>query len=265
MMNIAVISNQLSQVGLSSFVSLLASIFSKTQQKRVAILTNKSLQEILELNDVKVTNDSTKSVNIYRAAIQSSGIRDEDFWDYGYRIGEEEVYGFENVRPNLSIQEQIEMLESLKKRVNGDMTLIEISGDLNDPFNVHAIQSAHLVLYVFNHSPNSMRLLKAFISTYDQEVVRKTGFVCTKYDRNVISEKSLSKELGISQYRIMQVPYNSAICNKCFNGTLNYVARHVAMGHYEVAELRMKFLEIMQYLYDTKSRKYIKGIAEWKA
>lgn len=262
-MNIAVISGQLNQVGLSSFVSLLATVYAKTQQKRVAVLTTGSVQDIVQLNEVKNTADITKNANAYRAIIHSTSVLDKDIWDYGYRLGAEEVFAFENTTQGLPVEDQIAVVDSVIGHIKSTMTLIEVVGDLNNPLNKHVLESAHLVLYVFNHSPKSMKLVKDFISTCDKSVVNRTGFVCVKFDRNVIAEKTLSEGIGINQKRVMQIPYNPAVIKGCVNGTLNTVATYMVKGHAEVANLRPKFLEVMQYLYDTQSKKYIKGINEW--
>ena len=54
-MNIAVISSQGIASGKTSFISLLASVFAHTQQKRVAIFSTDRINELLGINETKET------------------------------------------------------------------------------------------------------------------------------------------------------------------------------------------------------------------
>lgn len=262
-MIIAVMSEQSTQVGMSSFISLLGSFYAKTQHRKVAILTTGDIHDIMQLNDVKESKELVKSINVYRAIATSNVITDDELFDYGYRLGKEEVFAFENPGGELTIDKQVDSFKEILRRIHAGMTLVEIKGDLNSPINASILAIADVRLYVFNHSRQGMALAKHYRETSSKEAVQRTGFVCLKYDRNVCSEKTIAATLGESIKRVMIVPYNSLIAKKCLDGTLNTMATLIATGNAEAINLRPKLLEVLQYIYDTQTRKVIKGVGEW--
>lgn len=262
-MNIAVISSPKTASGQSSFISMLASVFSLTQDKRAAILSTDDINDIISMNETKDTQSLVKSPNVYRAQIMSASIKNEDIWDYGFRLGIENVYAFDIAPKTLPPDEQVDVFSKTLARIKAPMVLLEITGDPCSDTNTELLKLCDVVLYVFNHTPKEYAHIKRYIETSKAGHVINTGYVCQRMDARVTSEKAISKEINVDVKRIMQIPYNPVIPKEAMKGKLNTLADYIARGHYEVVELRMKFLEIMQYLYDGSSKKYIKEVSKW--
>lgn len=274
-MNIAVISSPGIASGKSSFISLLATTFASTQQKRVAIFSTGDINELISLNETMDNASLIKSANIYRAQILSSSIREEEIWDYGFRLGEGEVFAFDIAPRTLPINEQVEVFEKTLARVKAPMVLVEIQGDPTEDLNKHILKICDVVLYVFNFNPKDIKVVKHFmgnadpqvikekLNTLDPNIVYKTGYICQKFDNCATSEKEVAKLLNVDSKNVMQVPYNPVVAKLCMQGRLNNAARLIVKGSHEIVALRPKLLEVMQYLYDNQSRKYIKGVDKW--
>ena len=262
-MNIAVISSQGIASGKTSFVSLLASVFAHTQQKRVAIFSTDRINELLGINETKETASLIKSANIYRAQLLSATIKDQDIWDYGFRLGEEEVFAFDIAPRALPIEEQKEIFSKTLARVKTPMALIELKGDPFEELNKFLLESCDVVLYVFNQNVKDFEMVRKYKDTVSKNVAVKTGYICQRFDANIMGEKMVARQIGVQVTNLMQIPYNAVIAKECVDGKLNTIARFIAKGHYEVLNIRPKILEVMQYLYDTGSKKYIKGVEKW--
>lgn len=262
-MTIAVISSQGIASGKTSFISLLASVFAHTQQKRVAIFSTDRINELLGINETKETASLIKSANIYRAQLLSATIKDQDIWDYGFRLGEEEVFAFDIAPRTLPIEEQKEIFSKTLARVKTPMALIELKGDPFEELNKFLLESCDVVLYVFNQNVKDFEMVRKYKDTVSKNVAVKTGYICQRFDANIMGEKMVARQIGVQVTNLMQIPYNAVIAKECVDGKLNTIARFIAKGHYEVLNIRPKILEVMQYLYDTGSKKYIKGVEKW--
>lgn len=262
-MNIAVISNQETQLGTSCFIELLASVFARTQRQRVAILSTGDIKDMYEYVEIKDKASLLRSVSVFQTMVQSSIVSDEEIWDYGTRLGEEEVFAFDVKLNSITDELQIPVYEEALNRIKAVMKIIEVVGSLDNPLNKHILENANVILYVFPHAARPMKKVADYVKNGDPIYLKKMGFVCLKYDRNVIAEKAIANELGIDQKKLMSIPYNSTIPKECINGTLNTLSKYIAKGHMEVLNLRPALLAVMRFVYASKSKKIIKGENEW--
>lgn len=244
---------------------MLATIFARTQRKRVAVFRDDRIDDLLKMVSLSQTGSDTdsKSVNIFRAMLESASLSGEEYYDYAYRIGKEDAFIFDVYNSSLEKQELDAILFKTLKRVKSDLNLIEITGDLESDKTKEILEFADVILYVFNSERKSLDMLNTYIKEYDYKYQRKTGYVCQKFDREATSDKQVAKEIGMNRRNILFIPYNSVIIKESLEGTLDLLAKDVAVGLAPVINLRMGFLETMQYLFDYGATKYIKGVNEW--
>ncbi len=262
-MKVAVISNNPGQVGKSSFILLLASLFARTQRKQVTVLSTGSLAEMYAQAAIDNRGQESKSINVYSAFIRAAAVSNDSVLDYANRIGSEEVYTLDIFSAAIKLEDMQELFLTTLNAIKTELILVEIAGDINTEFNHTVMNECDVVLNVFNATRQSMEAVKKYTEEYDERVVARTGFVCQKYDAKGLGEKRIASTAGINIRNMMVVPYNTVVIKKCFEGELNTIAKAITEGNSEVISLRIKLLEVMQYLFDSDKYKYIKGPSEW--
>lgn len=262
-MKVAVIS-QGQTSGKTCFISLLAGIFSRSQNKNVAILSTGDVEENFEIVEVKDRNKSLRSIHVFEALLSSDAIETRELFDYGYRVGQENVFLYDLMGSAMDESQLKDLFMQTLERVPADLTLVEIKGSIKEEFNREILKKCDAILYLFNVSKVSIRLVQDYVKNEDADLTRKTGYICSMYDRNALGESKLSKLLGMNARNIMLFPYNSVVQKESLDGTLDSIVYYIMKGQNEVIGLRSKFLEIMQYLFDIPGKyRYIREVNEW--
>lgn len=261
-MKVAVIS-QAQTSGKTTFMALLGGIFSRSQNKNVAIMSTGRALDNIEIVDVKDADKTLRSMHVFQALLSSDAIAPRELFDYGYRAGQENVFIYDIFGVAMDEEEQKRLFMETLQSIPADLTMVEIKGDIHEPFNQKVLKACDVILYMFRHSNQGIKALRNYVENESTELTIKTGYVCGMYDRNVIGEKKLGTLAKMNARNILLYPRNSVIAKKCLDGNLDYIIYDIMKGAPEVIELRSKFLEVMQYMYDTDKQKYIRGIEEW--
>lgn len=261
-MKVAVISSPV-QCGKSSFCILLGTLFAKTQAKSTVILATDKMEDMLSSIQMKRNKSVITSVSTFDAALSTGAVRNEELFDYGLRIGEDKCFAYDIYDSTYDRQQLDKILLKAMCKLKAELTLVEVNGTLTDERNHQILQEADVILYLFTTSNYSIQEINNYRQDYPKELTMKTGYICSKYDPNIVGEKMLSKLLSMSVKNIMLFPYNAVIAKETLNGTLDTVAKFIATGHNEVINLRPKLLEVMQYLFNTPTQKYIKEADAW--
>ena len=262
MIRVAVISPEQAS-GKSTLMALLSGVFSRSQNKNVAIMSTGRATENIDIVNVVDNNQKLRSVHVFKALLSSDAIETKELFDYGYRAGEENVFIYDIFGVAMDVSEQQSLFMETLQNVPADLTLVEIKGDLYEEFNQRVLKACDAILYLFTTSKPSISKMRDYIDNGLQEFTVKTGYVCSRYDRNIIGEKKLGQLCKMNARNILLFPYNSAVGKKSLDGTVDYLVYDIMKGHPEVLELRSRLLEIMQYLFDTDKHKYIRGVADW--
>ena len=262
-MRVAVISSE-ELVGKSNTIILLASLFARTQRKRVTIFSTGDMTNILKSVETKtLENNLITSPPVFRAVLQSHDLINDELFDYAIRIGEEEVYAFNIWGQSIAEHELQELTLETLKRVNTPLVLVEVNGDLNSEYNKAVMENVDAYLYIFNTNFKSIENLQAYMKSGNRRMINRTGIICQKYNPKIISEKKLAALVGTAARNFLTIPYNAVYEKHALEGNLNIVAKHIANGNPEVVKSRIKLLEIMQWLFDSPKNKYILGIDKW--
>lgn len=263
-MKVAIVSNQESQVGKSVLTVLLGGLFAQTQEKRAVIFSTGNLKSLHNQVNLGTVDTKIKTMNIYKALLQSASLQDNELLDYADRIGSDSLYSYDIFSSKITEQDEEDLFLKTLEKCNYELILVEVKGNLFTNFNTNVLRQSDAILYVFNLNPSSIEMLKEYNNTYDKNCVVRTGYVCQKYEPAVRSEKRIAKELGVNKKLLMQLPYNSNIMEACLDGELNSLISKIRTGDASVANLRINLLKIMQYLFDSNGIKYIKGVESWE-
>lgn len=261
-MRVAVISTKQIPCGKTSLIYTLAGVYSRSQSKVVSVYT---LGDDTINSKVVTTNDSgtgSRSASIFKAMINTKTIETKDFKDYGNRVGREEVYLYDFFNSTLDERDKQELFLSCLLRDTSNLQLIEVDNP-KEEFSQRVISECDIVLLLFDTSLRSLTALKEYEQEFPKAMVNKTGYICSKYSPNVISEKKMATIAGLKLRNMLQFPYNSLIAKESLEGTLDTICKYIVEGHYELVNLRPKLQEIMQYIFDMPSNKVIKDIKNW--
>lgn len=273
------ITSDVPRTGKSTTAMLLGHIFSRTQEKRVAIFSTGDIEELIELTEPRGSFSSLNSTAVLNALLKNNSLNGEELYDYAIRSGEDDVHLFNVFDRTMSLEDAEEILTNTINIVNQStyMTLIDICGDPKSALNQTIMRDADVILNIFNHDLKSIHAAKESmvalskkemkteknVKDYSREIAFKTCYVCGKYDRNVLSEKKVAGVLGVTARNITVVPYTSSLQSMCLQGAIHKSSSYIVEGHPAFVEYRIKLLEIMQVLYDSGSRKVIRGVSEW--
>lgn len=261
-MRIAVVSDT-KQVGKTCIMELLGSVFARSQQRTVCLLSTSRLNSLFSYADVEKNSDKMRNPSVLKVLVEGGKLAGNDILNYAYRIGKEEVYAFDTYDSSMTAKDSNGLLLHLLGGVKTDLTIVEVTGKLDNPFNKEVLKNVDAVLYVFTQSYESIEGVKAYIETYKDTLYPRTCFVCNKYDEMVCGDKKLMALTGLKLMSLIVMPYNSTIMSYCLDGKLASLSKYIVSGFAEVINLRMKLLEMMQFFFDTGSHKYIKGVNEW--
>lgn len=262
-MKVAVMSLPDHQCGKSSFMVLLGTLFAHTQAKSSALLSTDKCVEVIKTVQCKENKSVSNSIAILSTVVANGLVTEDKLYNYAMQLGKENCFLFDLFDSNYDRDRSNELLLNLMARLKSELVLIEVKGNYESEFNQKVLQEADLVLCLFNMGIRSFERVAEFYQKANLAMKRKTGFVCMRYDPNVISEKAISKRVSIPQSNIMLCPYNVIIPKLALSGKLDTIAGLIAEGNAEVINLRPKMVEVMQYIFDSSEVKYIKPHTSW--
>jgi cellulose biosynthesis protein BcsQ len=262
-MKVAIMSNLEGPCGKSSFLLLLALVYARSQQKQVSVLSTGRMRVLLDYVSKKNEKTTLNTLSVFETMMNSGSIREDEIYDYALRLADENVYAFDLFASPKDQKELQKTFFTVLKKVHSDLVLVELANQADDAFNRKVLERVDVILYLFHHDPVSIHALKEYKTNFDKELVFRTGFICQKYNADVVGEKRLSTLIETSPRNMVVFPYTTTVAKRCLDGTLDRAAKDILIGRGEVVALRPKLLEIMQYLFDTPNMKHIKGVAEW--
>lgn len=263
-MKVAVISrDRTSSVGKKSFILTLATVFAKTQRKRVTLMGTESMEDMLSMTEIRSFKSGAASMTVYQALLESASLQDDEIEEYGIRVGAEEVFAFDIFSSTMDRPGLEKLFLTTLKKLHTELTIVNIEGDPDSYFNKCVMDECDLILYAFNASKPALKKVKSYLESLSYEQDLKTGCICLKYDERVISEKKMSSAIQKNARNLMVFPYNPVIAKLGIDGQLNRIGELLISGNPEVIKLRSRILEVMCYMFDSSNRKYIKGVEQW--
>lgn len=262
-MKVAVISDPDSRSGKTVFNIVLGTLFARTQQRTTVLLATDKMNDALESVRVKRNKSLLTSVAMLESVLTGGSTMKSSVLDYGIHIGEDKCYAYDIYDSSYDMEHLNSVLMKAVKKIKAELVLVEVNGSVTGAFEQELLREADVVLYLFNTNLKSLKHLVNYKESMPEEIERKTGYICSMYNPEVIGEKLLAKKIASSVKNVMLFPYNPHLAKEAMNGTLDTVAPHIAKGDALVLNLRSKLLEVMQYLFDTGTVKYILDMTKW--
>lgn len=261
-MKVAVISPE-QMSGKSAFIATLAGVYSRSQHQDVAILSTGDAADNIEIVDTPIRNDDITNVYVFKSIVQTSDTNDKSLLNYGIRQGGEHVYIY-NIMANAMEQEDKEelFLDTMNK-LPTRLTLVEIATPIDDKFTQSVIMQCDCILILIDTSLKSFRTIGDFVQKLPEMIRGNIGYVISKSDQSVASDKAIEKITGIKIHQLYKFPYSPVVAKLAFNGELDRIAYNIVVGDFEVTQFRVKMQEIMEFIFDSGKRKIIRSIDKW--
>lgn len=250
-------------LGKTCFMSVLGGVFSRSQARNVCILSTGDGRENVEIIDVKIRNDEVTNPYVFKSILSDSENGDKNLFNYGLRQGDENVFIYDVMSSSTSRSDKEDFFMDCIKKIPADLTLIEIVGDYKDEFNQRAIKACDCILLLFDTSIKSFEAVRKWREEASEATKRVTGYVCSMYNPEVISEKKINKELGVGIGNMLFFPYSPVVKRLAVEGNLDRAAYSIISGDVEIVRQRSRMMECMQFLFDTPERKIIRGYDRW--
>ena len=261
-MKVAVISLG-STLGKTCFCETLGSVYSRTQGRTCAIFSTGDAIDNIEIVNIPVKDDNLVNPYVAKTQIESSDKGNEATFNYGLQAGDERVYIFNIMGCAMDLSEKEEFLVAGINKVPASLTLVEIRGDIDSETNRLILKECDTCLCLVDTSLKTFRTLPDFIKKLPYKLQNNVGYVISRYDEKIISDKELSKKSGIEMKRMLKFPYSPIVARLAHNGTLDKISYEIVVGNAEVTQFRVKMQEIMEYIFNAPNRKIVREISKW--
>ena len=248
--------------GKTSFMELFAGVFTISQGRTAALFSTGDLSDLVA--SVEVNDAMAKAQPDIVKAMITTAPHEKSLLDYGTRIGMENVYLYDILGANMDEYDKIELLKKALDAIPVDLTLVELTGDLNSELNQEIIKcvdcSLYLVYPCWKAINNYDRILKALPrcpGTLNYKIVS------AMIDPNSIGDKKFAKMLGLTIPDIIRYPEVDKVPKEAMVAHLDTVCQKIVNGDNDYVTFRQPFQEAMQYIFDSGNYKIIRDIEKW--
>lgn len=262
-MKVAVLS-AVSTCGKSTIIEVLGGVFSRSQGREVVVFSTGNAQDNIDMITCHNRNGALDNPHIVKSMVDNAGDDASNLLNYGAQAGDEHIYIFDIMSAAMSQEEREEFLMSAINKVPADLTLIEICGDPNSDLNKKVLAVCDCSIIITEHSIKGCRAIVQLIQDLDPcQAKINRAIVLSRYDAVVTSDKRFAEKIGLKAHAIFKFPYNSQIGKLAFNGELDKICYNIIVGDHEVVMLRKAVQDLMEFLFDSSTRKVIRSIDRW--
>lgn len=262
-MKVAVISAE-PTCGKSALIEVLGAVYSRSQQRDVVVFSTGDITDNIET----ITNYEEKNVadspHIVKSMIEGAEMNDKDLLNYGVRAGQEHVYYFDTNNNSMSPEDKMEFIIGAIEKVPSGLTLVEICGDVESELNRAVMAKCDCSIMLVDPSLKGFRKFKEEANKLPKGAMQMNmAITLSRLDSRTMGDKLLAAKMGINAKQIHRFPYNINIPKLSVNKQLDEIAYKIIIGDSEVVGLRTPMLELMQFIFDSPTRKIIREVSRW--
>lgn len=263
-MKIAVLST-VSTCGKSTFIEVFGGVYSRSQRREVVAFSTGNALDIINMVTNLTKTAELDNPYIVKSMVDNASNEDADtLRNYGIQAGDEHVYIFDILNTTMEQADREEFLLSAISKVPADMTLIEICGDPNSDLNKQVLRLCDCSIILTDVSIKGCMYLEDIFKKMPRcTALANRALVMSRYNPNVASDKKISSVINMKQTDIYKFPYNPVIGKLGFDGELDRVVYDIIQGDHNVSDFRMPMQMLMEFVYDTPTRKIIRSIDRW--
>lgn len=250
--------------GKSVFMEILGGVYSRSQGRNTALFSTGNISDISEMVTCFNKNAALDNPHIIKAMIDNAQEGTDSLLNYGEQAGDEHVYIFNILNAAMSYEESKEFLINSIKKIPADLSLIEISGDLNSDLNRDVLALCDCSFILTDQSIKGARLLATTVESMPAcKAKRNRGIVLSNFDGNICSDKAFASRVGLKTQNLFKFPSSTVAAKMAFNGELDQIIYKILVGDHEVVNFRRPCQDLMEYLFDSDKRKIIREIGRW--
>lgn len=263
-MKVAVLST-VPTCGKSTFVEIFGGVYSRSQRREVVIFSTGDALDVINMVTNLAKTAELDNPYIVKSMVENANNEDADsLRNYGIQAGDEHVFIFDILNTTLQQAEKEEFLLSAIEKVPADMTLIEICGDPNSDLNKKVLNLCDCSIILTDVSiKGCMNLAEIFEKMPKCIALTNKALVMSRCNPIVASDKKISSAIKMRLTDIYKFPYNPVVGKLAFDGELDRICYNITVGDYNVSEFRMPLQMLMEFVYDTPTRKIIRSIDRW--
>lgn len=262
-MKVAVIS-AVPTCGKSTLIEVLGGVYSRSQGREVVVFTTGDARENINLVTNLAKSQTLENPYIVKSMIENITDDADNLRNYGVQAGDEHVFIFDILGSTMSAEDKEEFLLSAIDKIPADLTLIEICGDIHSQLNVNVMKQCDCSIILTDISQKGLESLSNCMANLEVPAMRlNSAIVLSRMNPIVASDKKIATLLKTKTTSLFKFPYNPIMGKLALDGELDLVCYKIISGDHEVSQLRMPMQELMEFLFNTDTRKIIRSMDKW--
>lgn len=250
--------------GKSVLIEVLGGVYSRSQGREVVVFTTGDANDNINMITCHGRNSALDNPHILKAMVDNAGDDSASLLNYGAQAGDEHVYIFDILNAAMAQGEREDFLFNAIDKIPADLTLIEICGDVNSPLNKRILDICDCSLILTEQSMKSAICLVKMIESMPASKAKvNRAVVLSKFDGQVSSDKKFAEKIGTKSQFLYKFPYNYQVGKLSFNGELDRICYNIVNGDHEVVNFRRPIQDLMEFLFNSETRKVVRSIDRW--
>ncbi len=252
--------------GKSTLIEVLGGVYSRSQGRECAVLSTGDISDLVDMvyNDNK--NEALDNPHIVKAMLDNAGENATELLNYGVQAGDEHVYLYDIMNAAMSEQEKEAFLLTAMDKIPADLTLVEIQGDISSKLNQDVLRKCDCSIICCEHS---LKCIKHFQNVIDalpkaSKARINAAYTLVNHDERVVSTKKFAEKLRLPKGRgLFRLPFNPQVGKLSIDGELDKICYNIIVGDFETVNLRRPIQDLMEYLFNSETRRVIRSIDRW--
>lgn len=251
-MKVAVIS-PLRRTGISTITSLLGLAITWTQKLRCAI-TYFGDSDVPRYNGIVAGDDMTRSISQLAKLLQEHAIPPEAITEYCLSTIKDN-WILDTTSSIVTVKQKADIVSFVFDQVPTDFVVCDLDGDLGDPAFKGILESAEVVIVVFEPYRTQLDEIKRYRESKDWPKDKRILYMCNKYDPVIMALRNVSADLGIKHTDLAKLHYNPWITKMCDQGKILDLLKAIVAKDPRVIELNTDLLELICFFMNQTDNK----------
>lgn len=244
---------------------MLTNIYPNASGRESVYVTNKSLQEVLSLE--QFPNQETaieRGISVLNALASTDGINSEEVLDYAYRPLNTNAMLFDIYSDIVNHDESISNFLSVVRKLDPRFIVMDLSGDINSSNVKPFVDACDVILYVVRPVKRDFDEYLKYYQSLTADERLKVKLVCNIWDETGVKKSTIQEYSKIKSKDILWFPYHFNISRSMFEGRLCILNRLLIEGRDNCLKLRQPLHDILSFICNTSSIKVIKEVSKWQ-
>jgi len=251
-------------LGKTALIEVLGGVYSRSQGRTVAVFSTGNAVDNIEMITNISRNDKLDNPYVVKALIENAYEEPEALLNYGVQAGDERVFIFDILNNVMSREEKYEFLEEAIKTIPADLSLIEIVGDVESDLNKRVMELCDCAIILTDSSQKGIRLLGELRGKLPKGNMQlNQAIVLSRINPLVVSDKKFAEKSKLKTMNIFKFPYSPVVGKLALDGELDTIVYNILSGDHEVVNFRVPMQELMEFLFNTPTRKIVRSIDRW--